>query len=107
MRSASAYLTRATGYFLLLTEDWPPFSYEEGGAAPAGQISSEAASSHHPRRRSYTRSDTSRRVGRVPRSRECEEPRGLDSSHTPLGHLACAWNRAQPLTLGRKRGRRE
>ena len=44
IRSASAYLTRATGYFLLITEDWPPFSYEEGGAAPAGQISSEAAS---------------------------------------------------------------
>ena len=31
---ASAYLSRAAGYFLLLTEDWPPFSYEEGGAAP-------------------------------------------------------------------------
>jgi hypothetical protein len=44
IRSGLAYLTRATGYFLLLTEDWPPFSYEESGAAPAGQISSEAAS---------------------------------------------------------------
>ena len=44
MRSATAYLSRASGYFLLLTEDYPPFSYEEGGAAPAGQISSEAAS---------------------------------------------------------------
>ena len=44
MRSAIAYLTRGTGYFLLLTEDYPPFSYEEGGAAPAGEISSEAAS---------------------------------------------------------------
>jgi hypothetical protein len=44
IRSASAYLTRAGGYFLLLTEDWPPFSYEETGPAPAGQISSEAAS---------------------------------------------------------------
>jgi hypothetical protein len=44
MRSASAYLARAGGYFLLLTEDWPPFSYEEDGTAPAGQISSEAAS---------------------------------------------------------------
>ena len=45
MRSAIAYLTRGTGYFLLLTEDYPPFSYEEGGGrAPAGQISSEAAS---------------------------------------------------------------
>jgi hypothetical protein len=44
IRSALAYLTRASGYFLLMTEDWPPFSYEEGGAAPAGQISQEAAS---------------------------------------------------------------
>lgn len=45
MRSAMAYLTRATGYFLLITEDWPPFSYEESGATPpSGQISSEAAS---------------------------------------------------------------
>src|SRR5262245_17517601 len=44
MRSALAYLTRATGYFLLLTEDWPPFSYEESGAAPAGQIPSESPS---------------------------------------------------------------
>jgi hypothetical protein len=43
IRSGSAYLARASGYFLLLTEDWPPFSYEETGAAPAGQISSEAA----------------------------------------------------------------
>jgi hypothetical protein len=44
MRSALAYLTRAGGYFLLLTEDWPPFSYEEAGATPpAGQISSETA----------------------------------------------------------------
>jgi Domain of unknown function (DUF4389) len=44
MRSAMAYYTRATGYFLLITEDYPPFSYEEGGTAPAGEISSEAAS---------------------------------------------------------------
>jgi len=44
MRSASAYLTRTAGFFLLLTEDYPPFSYEEAGAAPAGEISSEAAS---------------------------------------------------------------
>jgi len=44
MRSASAYLTRATAYFLLITEDWPPFSYEESGPAPAaGQIGSETA----------------------------------------------------------------
>jgi hypothetical protein len=44
MRSALAYLSRSTGYFLLLTEDYPPFSYEQAGAAPAGEISSEAAS---------------------------------------------------------------
>jgi hypothetical protein len=44
MRSALAYLTRAAGYFLLITEDWPPFSYEESGAAPAGEISEEATS---------------------------------------------------------------
>ena len=44
MRAALAYLTRADGYFLLITEDYPPFSYEESGAAPAGQISSEARS---------------------------------------------------------------
>jgi hypothetical protein len=42
MRSANAYLTRAVAYFLLLTEDWPPFALEEGVAAPAGQISEEA-----------------------------------------------------------------
>ncbi len=45
MRSAAAYLTRTSAYFMLMTEDWPPFSYEEGGATPpTGQISSEAAS---------------------------------------------------------------
>jgi hypothetical protein len=43
MRSASAYLARAGAYFLLLTEDWPPFSLEEGAAAPAGEITEEAA----------------------------------------------------------------
>jgi hypothetical protein len=43
IRSASAYLTRAGAYFLLMTEDYPPFSYEEGGATPpAGQIGSES-----------------------------------------------------------------
>jgi hypothetical protein len=40
MRSAGAYLTRTTAYFLLITEDYPPFSYEEGGSATAGEISS-------------------------------------------------------------------
>jgi hypothetical protein len=44
MRSASAYLTRAGAYFLLITEDWPPFSLEESAAAPSGQISAEAES---------------------------------------------------------------
>ena len=43
-RSATAYLTRAGAYFGLLTEDWPPFSLEEGSAAGAGQISETAAS---------------------------------------------------------------
>jgi Domain of unknown function (DUF4389) len=40
MRSALAYLARGGGYFLLITEDYPPFSYEEGGSATAGEISS-------------------------------------------------------------------
>jgi hypothetical protein len=44
MRNAGAYLARAGAYFLLITEDWPPFSLEEGVAAPAGQIPTEAAS---------------------------------------------------------------
>ena len=44
IRSAVAYLTRETGYFLLITEDWPPFSLEEVGTAPSGQISQEAES---------------------------------------------------------------
>lgn len=43
-RSASAYLARATAYFLLITEDWPPFSLEDAPGAPAGRIQSEAAS---------------------------------------------------------------
>jgi hypothetical protein len=43
-RSALAYLTRASAYFLLITEDWPPFSLEEGSGEPAGQIQTEAAS---------------------------------------------------------------
>jgi len=44
MRSANAYLARASAYFLLMTEDWPPFSDDEGATVPAGEISSEAAS---------------------------------------------------------------
>lgn len=43
-RSALAYLTRASAYFMLVTEDWPPFSLEDGTGAPAGQIQSQAAS---------------------------------------------------------------
>ena len=43
-RSACAYLARAGAYFLLLTEDWPPFSLEDDAGAPAGHISSAAAS---------------------------------------------------------------
>jgi hypothetical protein len=44
MRSAAAYLTRASAYFLLITEDWPPFSFEEGDTVPAGELSKETAS---------------------------------------------------------------
>jgi hypothetical protein len=43
IRSGAAYLTRELAYALLMTEDWPPFSYEESGATPpAGQIGSES-----------------------------------------------------------------
>ena len=35
LRSAMAYTTRATAYFALLTEDWPPFSLEESSPASA------------------------------------------------------------------------
>jgi Domain of unknown function (DUF4389) len=35
LRSALAYQTRAMAYFLLLTEDYPPFSYEESQEQPA------------------------------------------------------------------------
>ena len=44
MRNAMTYLTRAGAYFLLMTEDWPPFSAEQGGGSAAGEISREAAS---------------------------------------------------------------
>ena len=44
MRAGLAYGTRALAYFMLMTEDWPPFSYEEGGSAASGQISQEAES---------------------------------------------------------------
>ena len=43
-RSAAAYLARASAYFLLITEDWPPFSLEDGSGTPAGQIQTESAS---------------------------------------------------------------
>ena len=35
LRSAMAYTTRATAYFALLTEDWPPFSLEQPSPAAA------------------------------------------------------------------------
>jgi hypothetical protein len=38
IRSGSAYLLRTTAYFLLLTEDWPPFTLEEGSGQAAGQL---------------------------------------------------------------------
>ncbi len=34
MRSALAYTTRAAAYFLLMTEDYPPFSYDEAAEQP-------------------------------------------------------------------------
>lgn len=50
-RSGLAYLTRTTAYFLLITEDWPPFSYDEsveqpqlasgGGGAPLASASEQ------------------------------------------------------------------
>lgn len=41
LRSALAYSTRAAAYFLLLTEEWPPFSLEED--ASSGQAPPPAA----------------------------------------------------------------
>jgi ABC-type sugar transport system permease subunit len=38
LEGALAYNTKAGAYFYLLTEDWPPFSNDEG-SAPAGEIS--------------------------------------------------------------------
>ncbi|CAN5539296.1 DUF4389 domain-containing protein [soil metagenome] len=43
-RSANAYLTRAGSYFLLMTEDWPPFSLDAGEGESAGAITATAAS---------------------------------------------------------------
>jgi hypothetical protein len=43
-RSAAAYLNRANAYFFLITEDWPPFSLEEGSGGSAGQIPAESPS---------------------------------------------------------------
>jgi Domain of unknown function (DUF4389) len=37
IRSATAYQTRAAAYFLLITEDWPPFSLEDEATA-GGQL---------------------------------------------------------------------
>ena len=35
IRNASAYGTRATAYFLYLTEDWPPFGFDEEASRTA------------------------------------------------------------------------
>jgi Domain of unknown function (DUF4389) len=52
IRSATAYQTRAAAYFLLITEDWPPFSLEDDAGAgaqlppstpPAAQVEGSAA----------------------------------------------------------------
>ena len=44
-RAANAYITRSSAYFLLMTEDWPPFTLDSDEAtAPVGEISTEAAS---------------------------------------------------------------
>lgn len=42
MRSASAYLSRAGAYFLLLTEDWPPFNLEDEPALASGRLQQES-----------------------------------------------------------------
>jgi hypothetical protein len=46
LRSALAYSTRATAYFLLLTEDYPPFSYEPSAEQP--QLASSQGPSLEP-----------------------------------------------------------
>ena len=38
LRSALAYQARAAAYFLLMTEEWPPFSFEGDGAASSGEL---------------------------------------------------------------------
>lgn len=43
-RSASAYMTRYAAYFMLMTEDWPPFSLEDDVGSPAGELTGSAAS---------------------------------------------------------------
>ena len=43
-RSANAYLARAGAYFMLMTEDWPPFSLEAGEGEVAGTLTPQAAS---------------------------------------------------------------
>jgi Domain of unknown function (DUF4389) len=49
LRSALAYLARANVYFLLLTEDWPPFSLEEGASGgPAAPPPPEAPAAPGP-----------------------------------------------------------
>jgi hypothetical protein len=38
LRSANAYLLRAASYYMLVTEEWPPFTLEASGAAPAADL---------------------------------------------------------------------
>jgi Domain of unknown function (DUF4389) len=53
LRSALAYQVRATAYILLMTEDYPPFSYDEAqeqepAALPGGQAAAPAAPAAQP-----------------------------------------------------------
>lgn len=38
IRSAIAYQTRASAYWLLMTEEWPPFSLEDEATASSGEL---------------------------------------------------------------------
>lgn len=42
MRMPMAYYLRATAYFLLLTEDWPPFDPGPGSGVSAGDRDEQA-----------------------------------------------------------------
>jgi hypothetical protein len=43
LRQGLTYQARANAYFMLLTEDWPPFSDEESGQAPQAQLPGASA----------------------------------------------------------------